>query len=128
MFAAKEVDFAALSESEVLADATALGRGYAVAGGVAAALAKRIEMLEPGREVPIDRADTLSACKKLLMVARAGKRDGYLLEGMACPGGCIGGTGGMLPVKKAAGMVERFAQDSPRGWDDPKSPPVQPAE
>ena len=27
------------------------------------------------------------------MMAKAGKRNGYLLEGMACPGGCIGGGG-----------------------------------
>ena len=29
----------------------------------------------------------------MLKLAQAGKRDGYLLEGMACPGGCVGGGG-----------------------------------
>ena len=27
------------------------------------------------------------------MLAKAGKLDGYLLEGMACPGGCVNGGG-----------------------------------
>ena len=29
----------------------------------------------------------------MLMLAKAGKLNGYLLEGMACPGGCVAGAG-----------------------------------
>ena len=29
----------------------------------------------------------------MMMSAKAGKYNGYLLEGMACPGGCVGGGG-----------------------------------
>ena len=37
-----------------------------------------------------DGANGLEECRKLLSLAKAGKYDGYLLEGMACPGGCVG--------------------------------------
>ena len=42
-------------------------------------------------DVKIASAQGLAECKKLLMLAKAGKYNGYLLEGMGCPGGCIGG-------------------------------------
>ena len=29
----------------------------------------------------------------MLTLAKAGKRNGYLLEGMGCPGGCVAGAG-----------------------------------
>ena len=34
-------------------------------------------------------------------MATAGKYNGYLLEGMACPGGCIAGAGTILPIEQA---------------------------
>ena len=37
----------------------------------------------------------------LMAKAKAGKYDGFLLEGMACPGGCVAGAGTILPVEKA---------------------------
>lgn len=93
-------------------DATAAGRGYAVTGGVADAIKECIEELEPGREVPIDRADGLFECRKMLTLAKAGKRNGYLLEGMACPGGCVGGAGTIIPINKATTSVKKYKDDS----------------
>ena len=37
--------------------------------------------------------------------AKKGLYDGYLLEGMACPGGCVGGAGVMQSPTKAKGQV-----------------------
>ena len=34
---------------------------------------------------------------------------GYLLEGMACPGGCVAGAGTMQPVKKSQVAVNLYA-------------------
>ena len=39
-------------------------------------------------------------------LAKAGKYNGYLLEGMACPGGCIAGAGTLLSLDQAAKAVE----------------------
>ena len=89
-------------------DATAAGRGYAVAGGVADAIVNCVHELYPDKEIKVDRAEGLRDCKKMLMLAKAGKRNGYLLEGMACPGGCIAGAGTILPINKAAQAVKKF--------------------
>ena len=58
------------------------------------------------------RAEGLRDCRKLMMMAKAGKYNGYLLEGMACPGGCVAGPGTNLPVEKAAKFVEKYAKEA----------------
>ena len=55
------------------------GRGFAQAGGVAAAVEEIIRREHPDFEVKTQRADGLRECRKLLMLAKAGKFDGYLL-------------------------------------------------
>ena len=42
----------------------------------------------------------------MMTMAKAGKYNGYLLEGMACPGGCIAGAGTLLSLDQAAKAVE----------------------
>ena len=69
------------------------GRGFALSGGVAEAVVNCIKEQYPDREVKVANAEGLADCKKLLTMAKAGKYNGYLLEGMACPGGCVGGGG-----------------------------------
>ncbi len=41
----------------------------------------------------------------MLKDAVKGKYPGYLLEGMACPGGCVGGVGTLSAVNRAAAAV-----------------------
>ena len=48
----------------------------------------------------------------MLMMAKAGKRNGYLLEGMACPGGCVAGAGTIRPVKESAANVAKFKEEA----------------
>ena len=43
-----------------------------------------------------------------MTLAKAGKYDGYLLEGMACPGGCVAGAGTILPVDLATKIIGRY--------------------
>lgn len=113
MFEAKEVDFDALEEMPPSRyPASADGRGFAVSGGVAEAVAGAIRKKFPDREVPVERAETLTDCRKMLRLAKAGKLGGYLLEGMACPGGCVGGAGTVQPIGKSAAAVQRVKRDS----------------
>lgn len=112
MFVAKEIDFGDLITDEMAETATASGRGYAVAGGVADAIGGCIRELYPEVEFKIDRAEGLANCKKMLALAKAGKRDGYLMEGMACPNGCIGGAGTIMPIVKAAALVKQFQEEA----------------
>ena len=110
IFDAKEIDFTQIEEDpdEKLENGTGFGRGFAVSGGVAAAVADTIKHLKPELEVKIERADGLRECRKMMMMAKAGKYPGYLLEGMACPGGCVAGAGTIAPVAMGTANVEKF--------------------
>ena len=117
IFEAKEIDFSQLPDTEDLHDGTGAGRGFAAAGGVAAAVQEIIRREHPDVEIKTQRADGLRECRKLLMLAKAGKLDGYLLEGMACPGGCIAGAGTVISAdaakkKLAAHMAQAGEQSS----------------
>ncbi len=114
MFDAKDIDFSKIEAGpgDDLDEGTAMGRGFAVGGGVAAAVVEAIRHIDPDREVKIEYGDGLKECRKMLMMAKAGKRDGYLLEGMGCPGGCVAGAGTIQPVKQSAANVEKYKQQA----------------
>ena len=112
MFEARGIDFSNVAEGEPLREGTAAGRGFAVSGGVAQAVADLIHEIDPERTVPTASADGLRQCRKLLTLAKAGKYDGYLLEGMACPGGCVAGAGTLLPVELASTVVGRYQKEA----------------
>ncbi len=112
MFEAKEIDFAAIPESEGLNEGTGAGRGFAVSGGVALAVTNLVKEQNPGMEVKTARAEGLRDCRKLMTMAKAGKYKGYLLEGMACPGGCVAGAGTILPIDKATKFVEKYSKEA----------------
>ena len=63
-------------------------------------------------EVLVEHADCLRECRKMLMMAKAGKYNGYLLEGMGCPGGCVAGAGTITPVKKSTAAVTRYVNEA----------------
>ena len=113
MFDAKGVDFKELPDGEPLMQASADGRGFASSGGVASAVVNAIRRMEPNREVKVVSAEGLANCKKMLQLAKAGKYNGYLLEGMACPGGCIAGAGTIQPIKKTAASLEQMKKQAP---------------
>ena len=112
MFEAQEVDFATIEAGEPMNEGTAAGRGFAVSGGVAGAVEKLIHETNPDLEVKTARAEGLRECRKLMTMAKAGKYNGYLLEGMACPGGCVAGAGTILPVDLAAKVVGRYQSEA----------------
>jgi iron only hydrogenase large subunit-like protein len=114
MFEAKGVDFATIESSETLNEGSASGRGFAVSGGVAGAVTNLIHKTNPDMEVKTARAGGLRECRKLMTLAKAGKLNGCLLEGMACPGGCVAGAGTLLPVELAANVVGRYQKEADR--------------
>jgi len=114
MFQAKDINFETIEALEDLNEGTATGRGFAVAGGVAGAVEKLLKENDPNLEVKTARAEGLRECRKLMAMAKAGKYDGYLLEGMACPGGCVAGAGTLLPVELAAKVVGRYQAEAER--------------
>lgn len=118
MFEYKKVDFSKYVDREFTPEATAAGRGYAYAGGVSGAIKKCVEEYYPDVEVKIEHADGLSECKKMLLLAKAGKKNGCLIEGMGCPGGCVAGSGTCIPVSKATEKVREFVEETEKKLPD----------
>ena len=117
MFEARGVDFATIDEGEDMREGTAAGRGFAVSGGVAQAVTNVIHQTNPDLEVNTARAEGLQECRKLMQLAKAGKYNGFLLEGMACPGGCVAGAGTILSVEQGSKVVQKYQSEA-----DQKSP------
>ena len=110
MFDAKEINFTTLEADpeDNLNEGSSFGRGFATSGGVAGAVVEAVKHIDPSVEVKTVSADGLRECRKMLALAKLGKYNGYLLEGMGCPGGCVAGAGTIASVKDAAASVERF--------------------
>lgn len=113
IFEARHIDVNTLKEDpHGVNDASADGRNFAVSGGVAQAVVNVIKEKYPDREIKVANAEGLSECRKLMMMAKAGKYNGYLLEGMACPGGCVAGAGTMQSIKKSSVAVNMYAKQA----------------
>ena len=112
MFEAKEINFAAIEEQDYLNEGSGAGRGFAVAGGVAKAVTDLVQKEHPDMQIQTARAEGLRECRKLMTLAKVGKYKGYLLEGMACPGGCVAGAGTILPVEQAAKFVDKYSKEA----------------
>jgi iron only hydrogenase large subunit-like protein len=113
MFDAKDVVFDELEEGDTLRRASSDGFGFAISGGVAQAVVNHIKRVDPDREVKIVKAEGLDECKKMMKKAAAGEYNGYLLEGMACPGGCIAGAGTLQPINKSTYSVGVAMKEAP---------------
>lgn len=112
MFVAKGIELSEIEVSKEIQDASTLGRGYAIAGGVAEAVKNTALKIDPSREINVEGASTLHECVKLMRLAKAGKKNGYLLEGMACSGGCIGGPGTIASLNRVRKAVTEFKNQS----------------
>lgn len=115
LFEAKEIDFSSLPDdpNDNFDEASGDGRGFAVSGGVAQAVVNVIKKLDPDREVKVASAQGLAECRKMMMMAKAGKYNGYLLEGMGCPGGCIAGAGTLADPARSAAMLAKYKTQAP---------------
>ena len=112
MFVAKHIEPSEMKVDGSIDDASITGRGYAIAGGVANAVEKAIKEIAPEKEITIESAQGLAECVKLMKMAKSGKKDGYLLEGMACDGGCIGGPGTLAALNRTRKEVTKFSSTS----------------
>lgn len=115
MMGAKDIDYLALEDDNKsdFDTASADGRMFAVAGGVANAVVNVIHREHPEVEVKVFNAEGLNECRQMIRDAIKGKYPGYLLEGMACPGGCVAGAGTLQPINKSTAAVKRYAKRSP---------------
>ena len=71
----------------------------------------------PDVPVHIEHAESLAECKKVLTLAKAGKIKNCMIEGMACPGVCIGGAGTNAGFAKTSKALKKYVDSS-----EPKLP------
>ncbi len=100
-------------EEGPLADASHDGRIYAHTGGVSEAIARAIKQLRPGMVVDAVKGNGLKQCREILQAIEGGERSANFMEGMACPGGCLGGPGTIVKVDAAVPHLKEHADQAP---------------
>ena len=112
LFVAFGIDLSTLENGAAINDASTLGRGYANAGGVGEAIIKTAEKNFGTLDIKFEKADTLTDCRNMLKRINNNESNPGLVEGMACPGGCVGGPGTLAPIKQAKNHVRRFSKSA----------------
>lgn len=110
LFEAAGVEPSKCAEAELREEASAQGRGFAISGGVAAAVKKAL-----GGETEVRTGCINGLGKAAMAQLRAYAKNGApydLIEVMTCPGGCISGAGVAVRDRKAREGVEKFAAAS----------------
>ncbi len=124
LFRAKDIDLTKIQSKSELNSSSQLGRGFPIAKGVANAIISQVnkDLSKEGIrcEIPYLAADTLRECRSMLAMIEKQKAEPkpLLVEGMACPNGCIGGPGTIAPLKLAQSAVQRFAKKSKAQFSD----------
>ena len=86
------------------------GRIYARAGGVSEAVDMTLRRIAPNRDIALkaERADGVSACKKMMNALMEGKLSANFFEGMGCVGGCVGGPKRIIDVEEGCHHVDAY--------------------
>ncbi len=109
IFEAAEISPEELTE-EASEHSSRAGRIYARTGGVSEAVSKTLEQLHPGREIHVaaEQADGVQNLKALIERIKKGEADANFFEGMACPGGCVGGPKAIIEKEKGRECVNAY--------------------
>ena len=93
-------------------EASLFGKRFAGSGGVAAAVMEAME--EMGEDTSRIRLMTCAGgeeCRKAMLLMNAGKLEADFVEGMICPGGCVGGPSKhqaeSLVIRDRTGLLAR---------------------
>lgn len=104
-----------LREQEVTVwnQASYFGRIFARSGGLAQAVAQALKELEieDFNFNPIS-CSGIEECRKALMKASKGVLADNFIEGMACVGGCVGGSGNMIRYEDAPGRFSDHTEEA----------------
>lgn len=108
---ALEIDFAGIEEDNVEHSAAA-GRMYARTQGVSRAVGDCVTSINPDYKVKPAFACGVQECREMLQTILTGKIEGNFFEGMACPGGCVGGPKGNLDREEATELVDHYTEEA----------------
>ena len=122
LFEATDIDFDKLEEENV-PHASASGIRYARCGGVAEAVAKSVDKLDPDREIKLKarHADGVPDCRAMIQDLMDGKLEGNFFEGMGCKGGCVGGPKAIIPKEEGEKCVNAYSDEA--GYETPMENP-----
>lgn len=104
MFAALDIEVTEVDDAAD--DATRYGKGFAMSGGVTAAVAKVLEEMEC-READTVQCNGAEEVKKALLQLKAGRLKVDFIEGMMCNGGCMGGPANLTEYIKSRRVFEK---------------------
>jgi iron only hydrogenase large subunit-like protein len=110
LLASKDIEIEAVPED--YQEASTWGKKFAGSGGVAAAVLEVIEeMGEDTTDYKLLPCAGGAECRKALMLLNSGRLQEDFIEGMMCPGGCVGGPsrlGAEREITKArAGLIAK---------------------
>ncbi len=97
------------SESDEHEHSAAAGRMYARTGGVSRAVRECVDSIDNDFRVEPVCACGVPECKEMLESILEGKTTGNFFEGMACPGGCVGGPKRIIDRERATKLVDDYA-------------------
>lgn len=106
------IDVGAQPADRPLRDASHDGRIYAHTGGVSEAIVRAIQQRRPELEVKLTKGNGLEQCREILAAVERGEIEANFMEGMGCPGGCLGGPGTVIPVDEAVPLLRAHADEA----------------
>ena len=113
-FVALNIQVCECEESDFEKESSAQARNFAVTGGVAQAVNSLLEESEKAKAYVINGLDK-PAIRDLKKFAKNGKCElGNLIEVMACPGGCLGGSNTINSYRHASKQLESYVTKSPQ--------------
>ena len=112
-FVAMHIQVAECDESEYTETSSAQARNFGVTGGVAAAVNSLLDDNKKAKAHIINGLDK-AQIRDLKKFAKNGKCElGNLIEVMACPGGCLGGSSTINAYRPALKQVASYVEASP---------------
>jgi [FeFe] hydrogenase (group B1/B3) len=108
---ARGIDLPSLAESP-LDNASYFGRIFARSGGLGDAIKEGLKELGSSFEAKVQAASGLDGCRTALNQMKSGSASFNFLEGMACPGGCIGGPCCLTHEVRDAVSVDKSGHES----------------
>ena len=125
LFESRDIDLETL-EAAPLDQASPFGRGFAVSGGVSAAVAQVMQETGCDFDLKAVPCSGIEECKAALLKAARNVLDGNFIEGMACEGGCCQGPVGLMRLPKNKAAVNAYAAEASK--KQVVQPPVLPEE
>jgi iron only hydrogenase large subunit-like protein len=116
IFDAFHIDFAQIAEDD-REHSSRSGRLYGRTGGVSEAVRDTVRRLNPHRfiDVRAEQADGTKNCRELLQSLGEGRITANYLEGMGCPGGCVGGPKVLLDADAGKDRIEAYGREASFG-------------